>query len=259
MLIGTAKFCTGTHVMGIINITPDSFYAQSRFLDLDKLLRTVENFVNNGAEILDIGGQSTRPGCDMISWEEELDRILVPVMEIRKRFEVPISVDTFYSQVAEEVLKQKVDMINDVSGLDFDKNMVDVIARYDAAVCLVHNSRGDEKCSNTIEEIIASLKKKVERCIMAGIDHEKICIDAGIGFGKTLEQNWNLLNNYEKLHELKLPLLLGASRKSFLGGNVEDRLQKTLETTKLAIEKDVRFVRVHDVKENFQLIRNFRI
>jgi dihydropteroate synthase len=94
---------------------------------------------------------------------------------------------------------------------------------------------------------------------MAGINQEKICIDAGIGFGKTLEQNWNLLNNYEKLHELKLPLLLGASRKSFLGGNVEERLQKTLETTKLAIEKDVRFVRVHDVKENFQLIRNFRI
>ena len=257
MLIGTNKFSKGTHVMAIINMTPDSFFQQSRLHGLDTILKTVETFIRDGAEILDKGGQSTRPGFDMISWEEEAERILKPIIEIKKRFDVPISIDTFYSQVAEEVLKEKVDLINDVSGLDFDKKMVDVIAKYNAAVCLVHNSRDDENCQNTLQEIVDSLKDKVARCIEAGVDKEKICLDGGIGFGKTLAQNWFLLNNYEKLHVLKFPLLLGTSRKSFLGGNVEDRLQKTLDTTKLAIEKDVRFVRVHDVKENFNVIKNY--
>jgi len=242
--------------MAIVNLTPDSFFPQSRLHDLDTIFKTVENFINEGAAILDIGGQSTRPGFKMISWEEEAERILKSIIEIKKRFEIPISVDTFYSQVAEEVLKEKVEMINDVSGLDFDKNIIDVVAKYDAAICLVHNSRGNENCKNTLEEIIESLREKVEICIAAGIDRKKICLDGGIGFGKSVEQNWFLLNNYERLHELKLPLLLGTSRKSFLGGEVADRLPMTLETTKLAVEKDVRIVRVHDVKENFNVINN---
>ena len=256
MLIGTKNFSEGTHVMAIINITPDSFFPQSRLHGLDNILKKVESFINEGAEILDIGGQSTRPDFDIVSCEEETERILKPIIEIKRRFDILISVDTFYSQVAEEVLKEKVEMINDVWGLDFDKRMVNVIAKYDAAVCLVHNSRGKKDCNNTLDEIIKSLQEKVDKCIIAGVNKEKICLDGGIGFGKSLEQNWFLLNNYEKLHMLKFPLLLGTSRKSFLGGKVEDRLPMTLETTKLAVEKDIRFVRVHDVKENFDIIQS---
>ncbi|MDR2402057.1 MAG: dihydropteroate synthase [Cytophagales bacterium] len=257
MLIGTKKFTEGTHVMAIINITPDSFFPDSRLHDLDQILRTVEKFINGGAEIIDIGGQSTRPCFEIVPWEEELERILKPVIEIKKRFDIPISIDTFYSQVAEEVLKEGVGMINDVFGLEFDPNMVHVIAKYDAAVCLVHNSRNKKDCQNTLEEIIEFLQVGVKKCLEDGVDENKICLDGGIGFGKTSEQNWNLLNNYEKLHILKLPLLLGTSRKSFLGGMAEDRLQITLETTKLAMKKKIMFIRVHDVAENFNTIKNF--
>ena len=256
MLIGDKTFVDGTHVMAIMNITPDSFFPESRYHDLDQIFRTVEKFINEGAEILDIGGQSTRPGFEMVSWTEELERILKPVIEIKKRFDIPISVDTFYSQVAEEVLKEGVSMINDISGLEFDDKMVHVIAKYNTAVCLVHNSRDKDDCQNTLEEIIEFFQGSIKKCLDAGVDKNKICLDGGIGFGKTCEQNWNLLNNYEKLHVLKFPLLIGTSRKSFLGGKVEDRLEATLETTKLAVEKKIMFVRVHDVKENSNITNN---
>lgn len=255
MLIGKQKFGGGTHIMGILNVTPDSFFPSSRHQDLDKIFNTVEQFIKNGAAILDVGGQSTRPGFSLVSWEEELERILKPVIEIKKRFDIPISIDTFYSQVAEETLKEGVEMINDVTGLEYDTKMVDVIAKYDASVCIVHNSREKNDCKNTIDEIISFFKTAIQKCLEAGIDKDKICLDGGIGFGKSCEQNWDLLNHYEDLEILGYPLLLGTSRKSFLGGTVEDRLEKTLLTTEMAVKKKIMFVRVHDVKENFNIIR----
>ena len=253
MLIGKKKFTTGTHIMAIINITPDSFFAESRINGIDKILWKVEECIKEGAEIIDIGGQSTRPNFQKISWQEELERILKPIIEIKKIFDVPISVDTFYSQVAEEVLKENVEMINDV--FCDDTMMANVVAKYNAAICLTHNSRETEK-KNSISDIISYLDDKIKEFLQAGVDKEKICLDGGIGFGKTIEENWTLMDNYEKLSVLGLPLLLGTSMKSFLGGNVEDRLEKTLETTKKAIGKNILFVRVHNVKANMEIIKN---
>lgn len=258
MVIRDKNFTKGTHIMAILNITPDSFFPASRYQNLDIIFKTIEKFINDGAEVIDIGGQSTHPNGEMISWEEELNRVIKPIIEIRKRFDIPLSIDTFYSQVAEATIKEGVDLVNDVTGLQFDDNMINVIAKYKVAACLVHNSRNQKNCQNTIEEIVDFFKKITKQCIELGVDKNKICLDGGIGFGKTIEQNWYILNNYEQLGELGYPLLIGTSRKSFLEGNVDDRLQATLRTTEIAVKKNIMFIRVHDVKENFNIIKTLR-
>lgn len=238
--------------MAIINLTPDSFWQGSR-VAADNVLAAAERAVEEGAEVLDIGAQSIRPGYTEVDADEEISRFLRPLTEIKKRLNVPVSVDTYFEKSARTALDAGADMINDVWGLTHDSKMAATIARYKAAVCIMHNAK--EQLSGDIwGPINAFLKRSVDMALAAGIDKNKICLDGGIGFAKDREQNFELLNGYERLSALGYPLLLGVSRKSMFGGNVKDRLAPTVEATRLAVKKGVMFVRVHDVKENVRAI-----
>ena len=252
MIIGGRSFKNYTYVMAIINLTPDSFYAGSR-RTCDNVLFAVEKAVKNGAAIIDLGAQSTRPGYAEIGAEQEIARLEKPLMLIKKNFDIPVSVDTYFEKCADFALSAGADMINDIWGLTHDNGMAQTVARHSASVCIMHNA----KCNvggDLWGSVLGFLKNSVDIAVGAGIDMDKICIDGGIGFAKDREQNFELLNGYEKLHTLGYPSLLGCSRKSMFGGLPEDRLPQTVEATSLAAKKGVLFVRVHDVKENVKAI-----
>ncbi len=252
MKIAGREFKNYTYVMAIINLTPDSFWQGSRHT-ADDVLFAVERAQREGASAIDIGAQSTRPGYTEISAEEEIARFARPLEMIKQRFDIPVSVDTYFSKSAEAALGLGADMINDVWGLTRDGKMAETIARHGASVCLMHNA--EVKLEGDIwAQILCFLKKSVSLALDSGIDKDKICLDGGIGFAKDREQNFELLNGYRRLSELGFPLLLGTSRKSMFGGRVEDRLPQTVESTRLAAKNGVLFVRVHDVKENVRAI-----
>ncbi|MCM1438226.1 MAG: dihydropteroate synthase [Roseburia sp.] len=238
--------------MAIVNLTPDSFWADSR-ADCDNVLFKVERAVKEGAAIIDLGAQSTRPDYTEISADKELERLEKPLAAIKREFDIPVSVDTYFSRVARAALSFGADMINDVWGLTHDKDMAETIAKAGASVCIMHNAT--QKLQGDIfPQINSFLESSVKTALAAGIDGDKICLDGGIGFAKDREQNLQLLNGYERLSALGYPLLLGASRKSLFGGEAKDRLPATLESTRLAVRKNVLFVRVHDVAENVRAI-----
>ncbi len=252
MIIGGKVFENYTYTMAIINLTPDSFYAGSR-VDADSVLYAAERAVKEGAAVLDIGAQSTRPGYTEITAEEEIARFEKPLEMIKQRFDIPVSVDTYFDKSAQAALELGADMINDIWGLTLG-NMAGTVAKYGAAACIMHNSK--QPLTGDIWGAISDfLKKAVQNALEAGVDRQKICLDGGIGFAKNREQNFELLNGYERLGGLGFPLLLGASRKSMFGGLPEERLEKTLQSTRLAAKKGVLFVRVHDVKENVEAIK----
>ena len=253
MIIGNKNFPCGTHVMAIINLTPDSFFAGSR-QTADSALFAAERAIEEGAEVLDIGAQSTRPGYTEVSAEEEISRFIGPLTQIKKRFDIPVSVDTYFSLSARAALDAGADMINDVWGLTHDDDMASAIASYGASVCIMHNAR-TPLSGDIWPQIEGFLRRSAALAESAGIGKDRICLDGGIGFAKSREQNFELLNNYERLASLGYPLLLGVSRKSMFGGLPEERLALTVEATRLACEKGVLFVRVHDVKENVAAIR----
>ena len=253
MKIGNRIFENYTYVMAIINLTPDSFWAESR-RGADDVLFAVEKALKDGAAVIDIGAQSTRPGYSEISVKEEIARFEKPLAAIKERFDIPVSVDTYYAESARAALQIGADMINDIWGLSHDMDMAEVIAEFDASVCIMHNSK--VQLSGDIWGAIENfLEKSVEKALLFNVDKDKIILDGGIGFAKNKEQNFELLNGYDRLHRLGYPLLLGASRKSMFGGEVKDRLLPTLESTRIAAQKDVLFVRVHDVKENVEIIK----
>lgn len=246
-------FCGGTHIMGILNATPDSFFFGSRAGDsaVDKARKMLEQ----GAEILDIGGQSTAPDAKPVSALEEMSRVLPVIEELRTEFPTAIlSVDTFYPEVAEACLSAGADMINDVTGLR-DREMAEIIARYGASVCIMHNRRGSKEKDLWFDKEMGLLNS-VATALGAGIAGDKIILDGGIGFNLSKDEDVELLKNYSRLGNLGYPILLGASRKSFLGGEPETRLTATLETTKYAKKFGVLFVRVHDVKENRYMLED---
>ncbi|MBD5632617.1 MAG: dihydropteroate synthase [Clostridia bacterium] len=253
MIIGNKVFENYTFVMAIINLTPDSFWKESRKC-ADEVLFAVERAQKDGAAVIDLGAQSTRPGYVEVSADEEISRFERPLQMIKERFDLPVSVDTYFQKSAEAALSLGADMINDIWGLTHDKGMAETVAKYGASACIMHNAKrplsGD--IWGPIEEF---LRSSVNLAVSCGIDKDRICLDGGIGFAKSREQNWELLNSYERLNLLGYPLLLGTSRKSMFGGNAEDRLPQTIESTRLAARKGVLFVRVHDVKENAQAIR----
>ncbi len=254
MIIGNKTFISGTHIMAIVNLTPDSFNENSR-CDINNVLSRVETLINEGAEIIDLGAQSTRPGHITISPTEEISRLEQPLKLIKSHFDIPISIDTYYPQVAKVALDSGADLINDIWGLQYgDKSMASVIAKYNASTCIMHN-QNTTNYKNFYEDIKAFLKESLNLAKIANIQDNKICLDGGIGFGKDINQNWELLRNYDKLNTLGYPLLLGTSRKRMFGGEVKDRLAGTLESTRIACQKGVLFVRVHDVKENAQVIK----
>ena len=260
MKIGNRTFDTArkTYLMGILNVTPDSFSDGGRFNRLDAALRHAEEMVAEGADIIDIGGESTRPGHTPISDQEEIDRIAPAVEAVKARLDVPVSIDTYKSAVAEAALQAGADLVNDIWGFRRDPEIAAVTARHGAACCLMHNRR-EAAYGDLLEDMLADLRLSVGLAREAGIPEDRIMVDPGIGFGKTYEMNLTVLHHLEVFRRLGLPVLLGTSRKSVIGLALDlpadERLEGTLVTTVLAVEKGCAFVRVHDVEANRRAIQ----
>ena len=256
-----------TRVMGIINITSDSFYEKSRKQTTEEILLAAEKMIQDGADILDIGGMSTRPGSDPIAESEEEKRILPAVKGIRENHpDIMISVDTYRANVAQKALDAGADIINDISGLAFDPNLIEVIAQNRVPYILMH-IRGTPKdmqknpgYTNLIAEMMEYFKEKIDFLVAHHVDEDQILIDPGIGFGKRVEDNLEILQRMEEFKQLQKPVLIAASRKSFIGkvlslDSPAERLEGTLAVTALCAWKDMDMVRVHDVKENVRIIQ----
>lgn len=261
MRIGSRDFATTghTYIMGILNVTPDSFSDGGKFNQIDAALKHAEEMIRDGADVIDIGGESTRPwGYTKISDEEETDRV-VPVIEaVKKEFEIPISVDTYKSGVAEAAAQAGVDLINDIWGLKYDARMAEVIAKSGLACCLMHN-RDNTEYRNFMEDMKQDLRETIALAKAAGIADDKIILDPGVGFAKSYENNLEVIRRLKEFNELKYPVLLGTSRKSVIGLTLDlpaaERVEGTIVTTVMAVEAGCMFVRVHDVKENHRAIQ----
>lgn len=260
MKIGNKEFLTKghTYVMGILNVTPDSFSDGGKWNDKDKALRHVEEMIEQGMDIVDIGGESTRPGYTLLPDEEEIARV-VPIIEaVKQRFDIPISLDTYKSKVAQAGIEAGADLINDIWGLKYDENMAGVIAKSGLPCCLMHN-RKEANYENYMQDVAADLAETLQIAEKAGIADDKIILDPGVGFGKTYENNLEIINCLEELHIFGYPILLGCSRKSVIGLTLDlpanERVEGTLVTTVMGVIKGCSFVRVHDVKENVRAVK----
>lgn len=255
------NFLTGsrTYIMGILNVTPDSFSDGGKYTVPEKALEQAKRMLEEGADILDIGGESTRPGSLPVDEATELQRV-VPVVELLHQNKIgPLSVDTRKSAVAEAALKAGADIINDVDGLQRDPHMAPVIAEHGAGVIIMHNPV-KPILDNLFDHIFRYFERSIKIATKAGIDRNSIVLDPGIGFGKTQEQNWEILRHFERFKELGFPLLLGASRKSFIGHlldlpNPLDRIPGTLATSVIGIAKGADFIRVHDIRANREVAK----
>ncbi|MDR0921955.1 MAG: dihydropteroate synthase [Lactobacillales bacterium] len=260
MRIGNREFDVKNHtyIMGILNVTPDSFSDGGKWNDFDNALAHTEQMIADGADIIDIGGESTRPGHQQISEEEEIARV-VPIIEaVKKRFDVPVSIDSYKSNVAEAGVQAGADLINDIWGLMYDERMGDVIREYQVACCLMQN-RKKADYQNFEVDFMNDLRKIVTLAKRKGIADDKIMLDPGVGFGKSYENNLSAIANVGMMHELGYPILLATSRKSFIDKTihvpVNERLEGTLATTVLGVTSHCGFVRVHDVLENKRIIQ----
>lgn len=243
-----------TLIMGILNITPDSFSDGGRYNSVELAVKRTEELIAAGADIIDIGAESTRPyaGSQSISAQEELDRLLPVLEQVLCCSSVPVSVDTYKAIVAHEALKLGAHMINDIWGLQQDPDMARIIAQFDVPAIVMHNQQGTHYSRNVMAHICAYLQRSIEVGVKAGIDRSKIIVDPGIGFGKTPAQNLYVMSRLEELTAMGCPVLLGTSRKRFigevLGTEADDRVEGTGATVALGISKGVNIVRVHDVK-----------
>ncbi|MGL5646771.1 MAG: dihydropteroate synthase [Clostridium sp.] len=255
MKIGNKEFCLNerTYIMGILNVTPDSFSDGGKFNSLEKAKIRVQEMIEEGADIIDVGGESTRPGYTEVSVKDEINRVVPIIKMIKENFEIPVSIDTYKSEVAIEAIKAGADIINDIWGFKKDKNMAKVCAETNTVCVLMHN-REDIPYTNLMRDIKEDLIESINLALEAGVKRENIILDPGIGFAKTLEQNLETMNNVDKIKELGFPVLLGTSRKSMIGLTLDlpkdERVEGTLVTTVLGISKGCRFIRVHDIKEN---------
>ena len=246
--------------MGILNITPDSFFDAGKFLNIEKAIKHAKKMVSDGVDIIDVGGESTRPGSDPVSTEEEIERVIPVIKRLMKEINVPVSIDTYKYEVAKEAIENGVHIVNDITGLHFDNKLAELIAEYKTGIIIMH-IKGKPKdmqvnpvYNNLVSEILEYLKEGIEIAVKAGIDKECIAIDPGIGFGKTVEHNLKIIAELRKFKSLGFPVLIGTSRKSFIGKifdvQVEDRLEGSLAATAISIANGASIVRVHDVKEN---------
>ncbi|MBI1976142.1 MAG: dihydropteroate synthase [Candidatus Omnitrophica bacterium] len=273
-LCGTHSFSLRekTYLMGILNVTTDSFSGDGLLKESDfstapeKALHWARQMVRSGADIIDIGGQSSRPGAAAVSQQEEMDRVIPAVRLLCQELTVPISIDTSRASVAEEALKQGVSLVNDIAGLTGDDRMASVIASYRASVVIMHMQGTPETMQKApgyrdlIREIYEFFQSSIEKAKTAGIQDNRILLDPGIGFGKTVEHNLEILGSLERFTELGYPILIGTSRKSFIGKILDDRpvgdrLWGTAATVALAISKGANIVRVHDVGPMKDVIR----
>ena len=253
MIIRNKEFKNRTYIMGILNVTPDSFSDGGTHNTIDTALKHTEKMINEGADIIDIGGESTRPGYTLISDDEEISRVVPVIEKIRENFDIPLSVDTYKSRVAKAAAEAGVDLINDIWGFKYDEKVAAVTAEHNLACCLMHN-RKEPLYDNFLSDVTSDLKESLDIAIKYGIDKSKIILDPGVGFAKSYEQNLEIINNLEVLDKLGCPVLLGTSRKSVIGLTLDlpasERVEATIATSVIAVLKNSLFVRVHDVKEN---------
>jgi len=252
------------NIMGILNVTPDSFSDGGRFHRQDAALVQVERMIEAGADIIDIGGESTRPGAQEVGLEEELSRVVGIVEAIRARFDIPISVDTVKPEVMRETVSRGADLINDVMALQMP-GALSMAARLKVPVCLMH-MQGQPRTmqlapsyQDVVSEVMAFLSERAAAAIDAGVAQQHILLDPGFGFGKTLEHNYQLLAGLERMLQLDFPLLVGMSRKSMIGKllnrETDQRLAGSLSCALLAAQAGAHIIRVHDVKETADLLR----
>ncbi len=245
-----------TLIMGILNVTPDSFYDGGRYFNREEAVKRAYRLRDEGADIIDIGGESTRPGSKKISSAEEIDRICPVIEAIIRDINIPVSVDTYKSDVAGEALKLGATIVNDISAMTFDGKMAEVAARYNACAILMHikgtpeNMQINPKYENLLEDIYLFLENAKQRALKSGIKRENIVIDPGIGFGKTIGDNYRILRNLEHFKGIGCPLLVGVSRKSLIGrlySGDQDRLYATIALNAVSVIKGADIIRVHDV------------
>ncbi len=257
---------TRTRIMGILNVTPDSFSDGGLFADVGKAISYARDMATAGADIIDIGGESTRPGSEPLAEEEELRRILPLIGRLSKELTIPISVDTYKASVAKKALEAGASIVNDISGLRFSPDMAKVVAEYGAAVIIMHikgtprNMQQNPVYDDVIGEIMAYLEEGIAIAEQAGVDRDKTLIDPGIGFGKTLEHNLAILNRLDEFRALGRPIVLGTSRKKFIGTVLdipvpEHRVEGTAATVAIGIERGASVVRVHDVAHVARIVR----
>ena len=256
-----------TILMGILNVTPDSFYDGGKYFSPDKAIKHALMMEKQGADIIDIGGESTRPGAKKISAKEEINRIVPTIEELVKKINIPISVDTYKSKVAKKTIDAGASMINDISALRGDKSLVKIVSEYEIPICLMHmkgnpgNMQNNPFYKDLIKEIVIFLKERTEFAVLNNIKKEKIIIDPGIGFGKRtgrgIEDNCEILRKLDKLKLLKFPIMVGASRKTFIGNVcgddkspiIKERLEGSLAAACIAVMNGANIIRTHDVKE----------
>ena len=265
--IGKKKFDLISHtlVMGIINVTPDSFYDGGKYNHKDQAVKRISEMIADGADIIDIGGMSSRPGSKPISLEEELERTIPVVESVSNNFDTLVSIDTYRSEIALEAILAGAHMVNDISAFTMDKNMAGIVADKGASVTLMHMQEKPESMQknpqydNAIDEIYEYLDGKASAAIDAGISPDKIVLDPGLGFGKTLDHNLSILNKISEFSSMGYPIMIGASRKSFIGAvlelPVEDRLEGSLAAAVWSVINGANILRVHDVAETVRSVK----
>jgi dihydropteroate synthase len=251
-------------IMGILNVTEDSFYDGGLYATLDRAVARAKEMIEEGADIIDVGGESTRPFSKRVEEEEELKRTIPVIRKIREFSDIPISIDTYKSKVAEEAIRAGADIINDISGLSFDKDMAKVASEFDVPIIIMHIKGRPEDMQvapyyeNVISEIKDYFRERLEYACNEGIKEENVIIDPGIGFGKRVEDNLKILKNLHEFKEFGRPLLIGTSMKTFIGvvtnSPLEERLPGTLATVAISIWNGADIVRVHKVKETKKVV-----
>ena len=246
-------------IMGILNVTPDSFTDGGKFLDINTAVDHAIDMIADGADIIDIGGESTRPFSDPVSEEEELSRVISVIRKLREKTDTIISIDTTKSSVADKACSVGADIVNDISGLSFDSNMVNTVIKHDCPVVLMHiignpkTMQENPSYNNLISDITNHLLDRANFALKKGVKKHNIILDPGIGFGKTIDNNFNIINNIDKLNDLGYPILIGASRKSFIGKtlNVDEnnRIEGTIVSNIIALDRGCKIFRVHDIIE----------
>jgi len=247
-----------TYIMGILNVTPDSFSDGGRFIDTESALKRALEMIEQGADIIDVGGESTRPGYEPVDELEEINRVVPVIERLVNEIKVPVSIDTSKAAVAQKALAAGAVIVNDIWGLQKDPLMAEVVSGYGAGIVIMHNKETKEY-SDLMGEIVGFLRNSVEIAEKAGIKRENIIVDPGVGFGKKLEHNLEVMRRLKELDTLNLPMLVGTSRKSLIGNildlPVDERIEGTAATVTLSIANGADFVRVHDVKEMTRVAR----